>query len=141
MTVPFRTILQWLDEQGLGIEAEVWVLGKQDVEPVLHIEPMPEDGSVAVRTASVWSVPVPVPLRYGTFRARVQECYSGAGTLRWKDHPDTYRGSYTVNPQSAVFLLFLPDETQLILTHEEKMEQKRKRARELTEVIQESWQP
>ena len=137
--IPFRTILNWLTAHNLSDSAEVWVLGAKSVEPVLQVQPL-SSGNAEVETASVWSKPAPVPLQYGSFYDTLLRSYSGGGTLEWQDHyQDTYRGSYTVNPQTAVFLLFLPDEIQLIETHAEKMEQRRKQAKELTEVIERSW--
>lgn len=141
MTPSFRTILKWLTDHNLSDDAEVWILGdySSPVEPVTEIGST-DEGAVWVETSPVWKEPVPVPMHYGPFYARLLECYSGAGTLQWLGHSDTYRGSYTVNPHAAVFLLFLPDSIDLLETHTEKMEQRKKQARELTEVIEKSWQ-
>jgi hypothetical protein len=137
MGTSLRTALSWLQAHGLSDDAECWVLGQDTVQPVTGVTQVLSD--MLIITAPPWSDPAPTPLRFAAVCDTLLENYSGGGTLRWLAKPDDpYRGSYVVNPKSAVFFLFLPNEIQIVESHEEKMEQRTQQAIQLTRDIQES---
>lgn len=134
-----RTVLRWLGEQEISELAECWILSDGTVEPVVTLQEL--DGSLYLGSRSVWSAPAPVPLRFGTVYDKLLGSYSGGGLLHWTSHPGhTYRGSYVVNPNNAVFFLFLPDSIKLIDSHSDKMEQRKEQAKQLTKEIENPWQ-
>jgi hypothetical protein len=135
-----RTVLHWLDEQDPAPDAECWLLSDRTVLPVVDRAVASGSGSIILITASVWAEPTPVPLRYDALRATIMENYSGAGQMQWSERVNyIYRGSYVVDPMVSVFFTFLPPQVELIETHAEKMEQRRKQARQLTKEIEHSW--
>lgn len=138
MKVPLRTVLQWLDEQNISLDAECWVLTNDTVLPVIAAIPDGGRGDIILRTAPVWSEPPPVPLTFDAIHDTILEHYSGAGELIWLNANSTitYRGSYVVNADNAVFFLFLPEKIELVETHIEKMEQRKKQAIDLTKEIE-----
>lgn len=145
-----RTVLMWLDEQQIHPDAECWVLGHDTVQPVVDIVQAGGGegtyfntqailGDLVLITTQPWGDPTPAPLHYGAVYDTILETYSGGGRLLWDaHHKDTYRGSYVVNAESAVFFLFLPTDIEIVDSHEEKMEQRKKQAIELTRKIEES---
>jgi hypothetical protein len=133
-----RTAIRWLIEHDLSESAEVWCLSHRDIEPITELRPVGPD--FVVESRSIWSEPTPVPLQWAAFYDMLMGSYSGGGTFKWAAHPETFRGSYSVNPQTAVFLLFLPPQTQIIETHAEKMEQRQQQAQQLTQEIDRAWQ-
>lgn len=135
-----RTAIRWLLEHELAETAEVWVLAKPVLRPVVAVEPVA--GDTWLGTAPVWSEPTPAPLQWDRFYDRLMECYAAGGTFRWAQHPElVYRGSYVVNPASAVFLLFLKPDIELVQSHSELMEQRKEQANQLTQEIQDPiWQ-
>lgn len=131
-----RTALQWLGEHGLAPNAECWVLSGDTVEPVIGVTPTPR-GNCIMWTRPVWAEPSPSPLTFTATYDILVESYSGGGRLIWEAQPRfTYRGSHVVDPEKSVFFLFLPTAIQLIESHEEKMEQRKQQARQLTEQIE-----
>jgi hypothetical protein len=133
-----RTALQWLDEQDIGGQAECWVLGNNTVQPIVHVT-WTEVGDVLLWTLPPWTEPSPTPLQFARVSDMLLEHYSGGGSLRWANQlSDTYRGSYVVNSESAVFFLFLPPNVRIMDSHDEKMEQRKQQAIELTKRIEES---
>src|SRR5271157_2708338 len=135
MNVTLRTALQWLTDHDLSDDAECWVLSGDTVEPIVGVTATPA-GDVWIGTAAVWSEPAPIALRYGPMCDTLLETYSGGGSLRWANSPgQTYRGSYTPNPDVSVFLLFLPTEVRLVESHEEQMEKRKQQAKQLTREI------
>lgn len=139
MSTSLRTALSWLQAHGLSDEAECWVLGSDTVEPVTGVTST-EAGDMVLSTAPPWSEPTPIPMQYNAVCDTLLEEYAGGGALRWASRPDEpYRGSYVVDATSAVFFLFLPEDVQLLAeSHDEKMEQQKQRAKELTKQIQEA---
>jgi|SRR5271156_2363619 len=137
MKTSLRTALAWLQAHGLSDDAECWVLGEDTVQPVTGVTQVA--GDMMLVSAAPWSEPTPLPLSFGGVCDILLENYSGGGTLRWHAKPDDpYRGSYVVNPESAVFFLFLPENIQIVEGHAEKMEQRIQQAIQLTREIQES---
>src|SRR5271155_4142857 len=137
MKTSLRTALAWLQAHGLSDSAECWVLGEEDTQPVTNVTQVA--GDMILESAAPWSTPTPLPLGFGGVYDILFENYSGGGTLRWHAKPDDpYRGSYVVNPGSAVFFLFLPENIQIVEGHAEKMEQRTQQAIQLTREIQES---
>lgn len=133
-----RTVLHWLDEQRIWNNAECWVLADNTVEPVVGVT-WTDDGNMVLSTASVWTEPTPTPLQYGPVCDTLREHYSGGGRLIWTTKSeDVYRGSYVANAETAVFFVFLPKSVEIIETHEEKLEQRKQQAIELTKKIEES---
>lgn len=133
-----RTAIGWLLAHGLEDDAEVWAVSKSVMEPV--IDALPVSSDTWLRTGSVWQEPTPLPLQWSGFYARLMEWYSAGGTFRWAQYPNlTYRGSYVVSPHSAVFLIFLSPEIELVQSHSELMEQRKQQAKSLTQEIQEQW--
>jgi hypothetical protein len=133
-----RTALQWLLEHELADDAEVWVLSKPYFEPVVALEPVGSD-------AWVGSVPValdgPAGMRWSEFYGKLASWYTAAGSFRWAQHPEMiYRGSLAVNAQSAVFLVFLDPNVELVQSHAELMDQRRDQANKLTQEIEHAWQ-
>jgi hypothetical protein len=137
MSISLRTVLMWLEEHRLHDDAECWVLGGDTVEPV-HGVTWEESGDMVLHSRPPWTEPAPTPLQYAAVRDTLLEHYAGGGRLKWAGHPDVYRGSYVVNAESSVFFVFLPTEIQIVDSHEEKMEQRKKQAIDLTRKIEES---
>lgn len=137
MGTSLRTALAWLQAHGLSDNAECWVLGQDTIHPVTGVTQ--DAGDMILESAAPWSEPTPLPLAFGGVCDILFENYSGGGTLKWQVKPDDpYRGSYVVNPKSAVFFLFLPENIQIVDGHAEKMEQRTQQAIQLTREIQES---
>lgn len=130
--VNLRTVLRWLAEHNLDDNAECWVLTHETVVPIIYATPKGEN--IDIVTAGVWETPVPIPVTFTYLFDTIVNDYSGGGTLYWRKGY-TYRGSYVVNSDNAVFLLFLPDEIDLIEAHKEKMETKKKQAEELERIL------
>lgn len=136
-----RTALQWLGEHGLDNEAECWVLSGDTAEPVTGVTPTPL-GNVILWTLPPWTEPFPRPLSYAAVYDTLVGEYSGGGRLIWESQPrHTYRGSHVIDPAKSVFFLFLPTAIQLIESHEEKMEQRKQQAKQLTEQIERTQNP
>lgn len=136
MTVQLRTALQWLDEQHIAPDAECWVLAGDTVEPVTSID-VTGQGDILLTTAKVWDDPAPVPMLYDEVHGALIDSHSGGGALHWRTHSETYRGSYVVNPERAVFFVFLPDDVSLSPgTYTERVDQRREQAKQLTREIE-----
>ena len=134
-----RTALQWLLEHELDEHAEVWVLSGAEFEPVVALEPVGSDAWVG--TVPVWSDAGASRLRWSAFFGKLGSWYTAGGTFRWAQHPEmVYRGSHVINPQSAVFLVFLDPNIELVQSHAELMDERRDQANKLTQEIEHAWQ-
>lgn len=135
--ISLRTVLRWLEEHRLHDEADCWVLSGDTVEPVVEVT-WEDEGNMILHSRPPWSEPAPTPLQYHMVCDTLLEHYAGGGQLKWGGHPDMYKGSYVVNAESSVFFLFLPSSIEIVESHEEKMEQRKNQAIELTRKIEES---
>lgn len=141
MSYNLRTSLQWLQGHGLEEDAECWILSGDTVEPIIGVTSQ-EDGNVILSSRPIYEEPSPIPLTYGVVSDRLLESYSGGGCLLWgTDTDQTYRGSYVVNPETAVFFLFLPSDIQIYETYSEQMDQRKQQARQLTSEIERAQKP
>lgn len=140
MTVNLRTVLRWLDEARIHDEAECWVLGGDTVQPVTGVTST-ESGDMLLHSEEPWAEPAPAPLRFREVCDTLLEEYAGGGLLKWADHPDVYRGSYSVNVETAVFFVFTSPGVEIVDSHEEKMEQRKQQAETLTQEIERQEKP
>jgi hypothetical protein len=126
-----RTALQWLDEHQLSDDAECWVLTDEAVIPIVAVQC--DGGDAILHTSKVFRD----PLTYSKLRDTILADHSGGGNLTWYGNTERfYRGSYTVNPEQAVFFIYLPQNATLsYIPYDEQIEIKRQQARQLTQEI------
>lgn len=135
--VDVRTALNWLNEHHLEDGAEVWVLSDDLVVPVTEVG---IGENVYIYTRPIDLTNPTQGLTYHDFLDSILKDYSAGGRVIWAKRPDlTFRGSYVRNPAAAVFLVFLPEQVQLVESHEDKMEQRKEQARTLSERIEKPW--
>jgi hypothetical protein len=143
--INLRTTLQWLTEHDPtpSPSAECWVLTDREVLPIIaigreiNIDEGYSTADVLVDTSPIWSQPPPTPLTYVALYDKLLETYSGGGKLGWRSHVTyTYRGSYVVNPDNAIFFLFLPSNVILRSTYQEELDRRKDQARQLTKEIE-----